>query len=340
MRREGGTMEPVVKALKACGPRLMGLPNVVGVGCGHKHVRGQNTGKASLVVLVDKKIPRDELRANHIIPQSMNQCLTDVIEIGEVVALDRTDRQRPVRPGASIGHYRVTAGTFGAVVYDVKTGEPLILSNNHVLANSTNGRDGRAKVGDPVLQPGRYDGGDDDDVVARLLRFVPIELELSQPDCKIAGVTQKLLNKMIRRIRRNYEVKIQRFAAETNLVDAAVARPISRDLITPDIIDLGVPQGTSEADVGHKVIKSGRTSGTNSGEVKVVHVTIKISMGEIGTAVFADQVLTTRMAQPGDSGSVVLDEEKRVCGLLSAGSDTVSVFARIHNVCESLGVRF
>ena len=97
---------------------------------------------------------------------------------------------------------------------------------------------------------------------------------------------------------------------------------------------------SSEADVGHKVIKSGRTSGTNSGEVKVVHVTIKISMGEIGTAVFADQVLTTRMAQPGDSGSVVLDEEKRVCGLLSAGSDTVSVFARIHNVCESLGVRF
>ena len=83
-----------------------------------------------------------------------------------------------------------------------------------------------------MLQPGRYDGGADDDVVARLLRFVPIELELSQPDCKIAGVTQKLLNKMIRRIRRNYEVKIQRFAAETNLVDAAVARPISRDLIT------------------------------------------------------------------------------------------------------------
>ena len=223
------------------------------------------------------------------------------------------------------------------MVYDIKTGEPLILSNNHVLANSSNGRDGRAKAGDAVLQPGRYDGGTDEDAIASF-RFTPIELEVSQPDCKIAGAAQKLLNRAIRRIRRNYEVRIQRFGTETNLVDAA-ARPLSRDHIT-DIIDLGIPKGTTEVDVGHKVLKSGRTSGTNSGEVKVVNATIKISMGEIGTAVFADQVLTTRMAQPGDSGSVVLDENGNVCGLLSAGSDTISVFARIQNVCDALGVRF
>ena len=79
---------------------------------------------------------------------------------------------------------------------------------------------------------------------------------------------------------------------------------------------------------------------TNEGEVKVVHATIKVSMGEIGSATFIDQVLTTNMAQPGDSGSVVVDEYNRVCGLLSAGSQTVSVFARIQNVCEALGVRF
>ena len=111
-------------------------------------------------------------------------------------------------------------------------------------------------------------------------------------------------------------------------------------MITPDIIDLGTPKGTTEVVVGDKVVKSGRTSGTNSGHVTVVHATIKISMGEIGAAMFTDQVLTTRMAQPGDSGSVVLDDNEKVCGLLSAGSDTVSVFARIQNVCEALSVRF
>ncbi len=333
-------MEPVIKALKTCGMKLMGLPNVIGIGCGYKHVRGNNTGKESLIVLVEKKVPVEDLKSNHIIPQSMNQCLVDVVEVGEVVALNRTGRQRPARPGTSIGHFRVTAGTFGAIVYDVKTGEPLILSNNHVLANSSNGRDGRAKVGDGILQPGKYDGGTDDDIIAKLHRFVPIELEISQPDCKVAAAAQKWLNRAVRRIRRNYEIRIERFSSEANLVDAAVARPLSRDIVSADIIDLGVPKGTSEVVVGQKVFKSGRTSGTNSGEVKVVHATIKISMGEIGTASFEDQVLTTRMAQPGDSGSTVLDEYNRVCGLLSAGSDTVSVFGRIQNVCDSLGVRF
>lgn len=333
-------MNSVIKALKTCGSKLMDFPNVVGVGYGHKHVAGRNTGKDSLIVLVEKKVPVEELSADQVIPRSMNQWPIDVMEVGEIVALARTDRQRPARPGMSIGHYKVTAGTFGAVVYDVKTGEPLILSNNHVLANSSNGRDGRAKIGDPILQPGRYDGGTDDDIIARLYRFVPIELEVSAPDCKIANAAQKLLNKAIRRIRRNYEIKIERTGAATNLVDAAVAKPLSRDLISDEILDIGRPRGTADVVVGQKVRKSGRTSGTNEGEVKVVHATIKVSMGEIGTAIFTDQVLTTSMAQPGDSGSVVVDEYNRVCGLLSAGSQTVSVFARIRNVCEALGVRF
>lgn len=37
-----------------------------------------------------------------------------------------TDQWRPSPPGVSIGHYRITAGTFGAVVYQNK--QPLILS--------------------------------------------------------------------------------------------------------------------------------------------------------------------------------------------------------------------
>lgn len=338
--REGGTVDSVVKALKECGSKIMSFPNVVGVGYGHKHVQGEDTGKDSLVVLVEKKVPLDELNSNQVIPRRMSKCAVDVIEVGEIVALSRTGRQRPARPGSSIGHFQVTAGTFGAVVYDIKTGEPLILSNNHVLANSSNGTDGRARIGDAILQPGKYDGGTDEDVIARLHRFVPLELEISVPDCRVASFAQKFLNKAVRQIRRNYEIKIERFSTATNLVDAAVARPLSHDIVVGDIIDLGTPKGISRVVLGQKVKKSGRTSGTNSGHVKVAHATVRISMGEIGAATFTDQVLTTRMAQSGDSGSVVLDEYDRVCGLLSAGSETVSVFGRIQNVCEILRVRF
>ena len=73
-------------------------------------------------------------------------------------------------PGISIGHYSITAGTFGAVVRDAATNARLILSNNHVLANSNSG-----SKGDTILQPGRYDGGKDpQDRIAELERFVTI----------------------------------------------------------------------------------------------------------------------------------------------------------------------
>ena len=68
-------------------------------------------------------------------------------------------RLRPAQGGFSVGHYQITAGTLGTCCYDLSPfpGIPsryYILSNNHVLANANN-----ARVGDPILQPGPYDGG-------------------------------------------------------------------------------------------------------------------------------------------------------------------------------------
>lgn len=330
----------MIKALRTSAPRLLLLPNVVGFGRGRKYVRGECTGQPVVTVLVSKKVPREELQNYEMVPRHLGSCPTDVIEVGEVCALSRTTRERPAHPGMSIGHYRITAGTFGAVVYDSKTGEPLILSNNHVLANSTNGSDGRAKIGDPILQPGRYDGGTDKDVIARLYRFAPIYLEVSEPRCSVAAAAENILNTVIHTFRRNYHLKIFSVNSQPNLIDAAVAKPLTTDAISPEILEIGVPQGVAEVDVGDKVVKSGRTSGVNWGNVKVVQATIKVSMGDIGDAVFTDQIVTTKMAQPGDSGSLVLNEKRQACGLLSAGSDTVSVMSRIKNVCDALGIRF
>ena len=67
-------------------------------------------------------------------------------------ALGETGRTRPLRPGVSIAHAKVTAGTLGAFVH--KDGVVHALSNFHVLAGSP-----QAKVGDTILQPGPADGG-------------------------------------------------------------------------------------------------------------------------------------------------------------------------------------
>lgn len=70
--------------------------------------------------------------------------------------LEHTERVRPVRTGASIGHVDISAGTTGCLVLDNADGSRQVLSNNHVLANMND-----AEVGDAVVQPGPADGGVD-----------------------------------------------------------------------------------------------------------------------------------------------------------------------------------
>src|SRR5439155_25785967 len=78
---------------------------------------------------------------------------------------DPTQRARPARPGYSVGHPLITAGTIGARVRDA-LGRVYILSNNHVLANSND-----ATIGDPEFQPGPYDGGTSNDQIGTLSDF-------------------------------------------------------------------------------------------------------------------------------------------------------------------------
>src|ERR1039458_303938 len=76
----------------------------------------------------------------------------DVRYIGRVTKLAKPwhqERNRPLRIGGSVGHYKITAGTLGCFVLPLGGGALHILSNNHVLADENHG-----KAGDAILQPG------------------------------------------------------------------------------------------------------------------------------------------------------------------------------------------
>jgi len=338
--REGEKVEKVFKALDVHKTNLLALQNVVGVGVGYKETGGKKTDQLAVTVLVKKKLPARHLSSTHCVPRTLSEIVTDVIEVGEVTILSRLDRLRPAHPGLSIGHYRITAGTFGAVVRDKKTGQPLILSNNHVLANITNGKDGRAQIGDPIYQPGKYDGGTSDDTIAQLERFVPIYHDWLPTACPYALAAEKTFNFVLKKIKPDYEVRFFKKTNFENLVDAALARPLNENLITDEIEELGRVRGVAEAEMGMKVVKSGRTSGVTRGEIRVIKASIKVLMGDVGFALFSDQFVTTPMAQPGDSGSLVLTEDMRAVGLLAAGSDSATICARIQNVLDLLKVTF
>lgn len=333
-------MDRIDQLLRRTRHSLMSMDNVVGVGKGFKMVRGEKTKEPSVVVLVSRKLPPSELRRGEKIPNRIMEVATDVIEVGEIRLLGRTDYLRPAPPGVSIGHYKISAGTFGAVVKDKATKKPLILSNNHVLANCSDGKDGRCQIGDPIYQPGPHDGGKKEHLIGYLERFVPIYREYSHSECPQAAAVERLGNMLIQTVRPNYRMTLLKRTAADNYVDAAVARPISEDVISPHILDIGPIQGVREAKLGMKIKKSGRSSGYNESTIQVVATTLRVSLGNNENVYFTDQLVAGQMASPGDSGSVVLDEDNNVVGLLFAGSDKTTVINRIQNVMELLQIEF
>jgi hypothetical protein len=311
---------------------LMKNKNVVACGVGYKRVGGQLTQELAVVVSVIKKLPPEALAMDEIIPRVVGTVQTDIVETGVIRSLQApTDQWRPAPGGVSIGHFNITAGTLGCLV--TRGSELFILSNNHVLANSN-----AAGIGDSSLQPGKYDGGTEADRIATLEAFVPIQFEVSPPTCLVVSDLVRLLNLMARLAGSSHRVSGYRAAAAANLVDSAIARPLSADLVERRILNIGIPRGSRDASLGTAIRKSGRTTGFTTGDIQQIDASVRVSYGNSGTALFQDQFVAGAMSQGGDSGSAVLDGEGYVIGLLFAGSDTTTIINRIANVTAALNV--
>lgn len=312
--------------------------NVVSVGIGRKIVGGKDTGREAIVVGVVKKVPLSELSARDVIPKTIMGKVTDVVEVGEIKALgddeiDRKERWRPAPGGVSVGHKDITAGTLGAWVR--KGGEWLILSNNHVLANVN-----EAEIGDPILQPGAYDGGTvDKDTIGLLTEYVEIRFS-GASDCPIAKAVARMIN-LFAGLTGSRTRLIPYREPGDNLVDCALARPLVEKDVDQSILECGKPEGHAEPELGMIVKKSGRTTGLTRGEVTQVEATVSVNMGDGRFAYFVDQFFVSKeldFSKGGDSGSLVMTEDSKAVGLLFAGSDSITVSNRFTNVRDELGV--
>ena len=132
--------------------------------------------------------------------------------------------------------------------------------------------------------------------------------------------------------------RIVRPQMEPNLVDAAIARPLSPDDVRSDILEIGELNGSAQATLGMAIQKSGRTTGYTTGEIQQIDVTVNVQYGPGNIAQFTDQLLAGPMSQGGDSGSAVLDMDRRLVGLLFAGSNTTTIMNRIEHVFSALNV--
>lgn len=273
---------------------LLKRANVVAAGVGYKITGGQKTSTLSVVCSVTQKVAASRLESKDLVPATLDGVPTDVIETGVIRALQSpTDRHRPAPGGVSIGHRDITAGTLGCLVR--KDGRSVILSNNHVLANSN-----AAAIGDPILQPGPYDGGRyPEDHIADLEQFVPINIIGTPSDCPTATGIAAFLNSLARLFGSSVRLQAVDQQAIENLVDAAIARPLNPEDVKDDILQIGSVQGSVEGQLGMAVKKSGRTTGFTTGEIQQVDVTVNVQYGEGKIAQFADQLMTGPMSQGG-----------------------------------------
>jgi hypothetical protein len=313
---------------------ILSFPNVVGVGVGKKN----NEGKPSITVMVREKKPLSALASGTVLPKRISNVPTDVVQVGDIRALQlRTDRWRPAPGGVSIGHYKITAGTLGSAVRDARTGTRLLLSNNHVFANSND-----AEIGDPILQPGTYDGGSvSQDTIASLYRFVSINFGTGGGVCPWAERYANFGNYIAKSIGSLHRVTVSRVDPQaTNYVDAAVALPNDQMDIEDRIIDVGVASGTAPANLGMEVTKSGRTTETTHGSITLINATVSVQYGAGQIAVFEDQIVSGYMSQGGDSGSLLVTRfgGSKAVGLLFAGSDQATIYNPIQRVLDGLEI--
>ena len=315
---------------------LLGKDNVVATGIGFKLAGDTLTNEISIIVSVIKKLPLAQLTEAASVPKTLDGMKTDVIETGRIVAFQgQQQRMRPAQPGCSIGHHLITAGTFGCLVK--RGAQTYILSNNHVLANSNS-----AQAGDPIWQPGKYDGGTSADQIATLEQFIPIGFPGATPPPTPQPGGCSPLAAILKYIQPQPAPapapQIQINETGNNTVDCAIAKPLTPDLVSPDILNIGVPIGTGSATLGTALQKMGRTTGYTTGQITQIDVTVSVDYGG-KLATFRNQLLSGAMSQGGDSGSAVLDMNKRVVGLLFAGSASTTIMNPIQLVLDALQVQ-
>jgi hypothetical protein len=313
---------------------LFKKPNVVGVGIGYKITEGQQTDIVSVVCMVTHKT--SDLPPDQFIPKKVDDIPIDVVQVGEIVAFQgNTGRYRPAPGGVSIGHYAITAGTLGVVVKDRNSGDRLILSNNHVLANSND-----AQPGDAIIQPGSADGGHTaTDTIAHLERFEPIRFTSEPGDCPLAKLYANIGNFLAKLLTSSHRLKVVIEQDDTNRIDAALARPINDGDVLDEILNIGEINGTTTATLGMEVRKTGRTTGFTTGQINLLDATVNVSYGVGRTARFEGQLVAGAMSQGGDSGSLVVDaNSQKAVGLLFAGSNSTTILNPIQIVLDTLQV--
>lgn len=326
---------------------LLALPNVLAVGFGIKETAGDFTGEPSFRVYVSHKVD-DAVLGAAAIPKTIRGFKTDVLtplRVRQALDVCGSERQtlskhRPLQAGIAISTDANSYGTLGWFGTLNVGGTPILLTNKHVLYEAVAGITTEVKkTAQPQL--GRVSSccccecGSDNVIGESIIGI----------DDTIPVLTGTSVDVAIARI--NADVAAELLLEITN--DA-----------TDEVLTVS---GKAEAVVGERVRKIGARSAFTRGTVAHVGdivteepddpgapgTKISIRVGQIIIIPADDETYEVRdngnckraFANNGDSGSVVLNDDDKIVGLLwSIDSDDytikIGVASHIQNVLDAL----
>jgi hypothetical protein len=301
---------------------LMQNKNVDGVGIGCRYRKGSFHDELCFTVCVTEKLPAESLSPEELIPSRLFGIPTDVIVTPSGKPMEYLGNPRPLKGGIQVtptndAQVKEGPGTLGCFANLKEDGALVMLSNHHVMVGS------KGKKGTPILQPSG------DNVVGEVWDYKRYEVgdsERALVDAAVARVhTGRLAHDVfIPNIIRGLGWKnSQSSTPDYSNEDATITGVAFNTLYTsPDGRQYRTPVKPQEI-----VRKVGRTTSRTIGKVVMIGLPSKTKDKDGTERLYADQILihsydkTREFAQGGDSGSVIVNDQNKVVGLLFSSKE-------------------
>ncbi len=319
-------VQRIIELKKLVEKEILSREGVTGIDVGYKYRNGEKTNKLCIRIFVKKKI--ENMKSGDVLPKEIGGVKTDIIEEEFTVAsrnFDPNTRPDYFNYDTIMGGMRVqifsgdersfNPGTAGMVVKDKMTNQPLMLTNWHVIA-----------VGGVIYN--------NSNVHQPEMKYRIDEFGLTDTTGNVIG-----------------NVERSKLDSGNVFMDAGCIRLIpGKRPISNQIAKIGEVSGIrelTEFDNDLSVSKKGATTSLTHGFIDGVSSTIKINYAGVGSMNVAgayrintDENINGMFADTGDSGSVVVDDENRVVGLLFAANSRngTALIIPIKNVFDTLDI--
>lgn len=341
MKRPDNLFEKAQARYPAVRESLKAFAGVVGLGIGYKELRGQLTDEIAWRVYVKTKKPLDLLQPEHVVPHRIAGIQTDVLSKLSSQPNFGEDERSTLVPGIKIESDFKEEGTLGCFARLKSDNSVVLLTNHHILYG-----------------------------------FSDQELDVGQPNpscswcCKCKVIAKNVGNGRNAFNRVTVDVVDSQGAAtfHGSETDCAIARLNGKRPFSNEIPIIGMIKGTPPAGdfgvaVGSEVEKVGVATGHTKGIIlkspaitqKIRGVTVPeilipysgstdefLELPEsINQLFIVPQPGFPKFVDGGDSGSVVVNSQKQVIGLISRKIDVTPDIKQLLNLpahAKTLGI--